>query len=367
MTPRQRVLSVLSGNSPDAIPLTVAEELLPRGWAERELRNAGLCVVVTSQSPYRVLTPKVTRRQITFDEHGSTYTRTELQTPDGDLTETVCADPDGGTSWMVDRPFKSPSDYAALRFLVNDMQVVPVYERVARARARWGEDGVLIGRIDYSPLMEVIYAMMGLEAFSLEWHERRDEVLGLYEAVRERHREIYRVLAGAPVDAVSYDANVSAEVVGVDRFTRYCVPCYNELADALGDSGIPFGLRLDANATDLAEAAAAVRADFIDGFTPAPDTDMTVAEAMTWWPDTALWVNIPPTLFGQPEDSLETALRQMLFEAAPGERLLMGATDGVASDRVPGALSVAIRLIEREAALPIRWSSRRRNGQVERA
>ena len=42
MTVRQRILAALRGEMPDQIPLTVYPSMVPRGQAERELRERGL-------------------------------------------------------------------------------------------------------------------------------------------------------------------------------------------------------------------------------------------------------------------------------------------------------------------------------------
>ena len=51
---------------------------------------------------------------------------------------------------------------------------------------------------------------------------------------------------------------------------------------------------------EWAEVVAASQLDVIEAFTPAPDTDMLVAEARAAWPEKTLWINFPSSLHNAP-------------------------------------------------------------------
>ena len=143
--------------------------------------------------------------------------------------------------------------------------------------------------------------------------------------LREKHREVYPLLADSPAELVIYCGNCSPEVLG-RRFHEYVLPCYNELGEQLHARGKLLGCHLDANNRLWAEAVARSELDVIEAFTPAPDTDMSVADARAAWPDKVLWLNYPSSLHLASAERIRAATRQLVAEAAPGATLRSGAS-----------------------------------------
>ena len=80
--------------------------------------------------------------------------------------------------------------------------------------------------------------------------------------------------------------------------------CVQILADAISRAGAvePDAIRDAIAATDL---------DYIEAFTPAPDTDMTLAEARKAWPDKVLWLNYPSSLHLKSDARVEQVERML--------------------------------------------------------
>ncbi len=357
MTPRDRVEAVLHGERPDRVPFTAYEHLVPRCEAERHLRNDGLCLIARTPPVYRPVYKSVTVERVTYLEDGVFHARTHVHTPAGDLQAVERVEVDGESSWYTERLFTGPDDYRAVECLIRGTEFAPNYEAFEEAQRAMGGDAFMLAEVGYSPLQEIIYTLMGLEVFSVEWSERRDEVMGLYEALTENRRRIYPLVADSPAYAANYGGNVSAEVVGLERFETYYLPHYNEFADVMHDRGKVVGVHFDANTWVLAEAIAASRIDYIEAFTPRPDTDMTIGEARTAWPDKVLWINFPTSVHGQANEAIAETARQILWEAAPGDRFLVGVTEEVPPDRRWESFGTILGVINQEAGLPIRWKS----------
>ena len=365
MTPKERVEAVLRGGRPDRVPFTAYEHLVPRSEAERRLRNDGLCLIASEPSVYRPIHKSVTVERVTALMDGVPHTRTDIRTPAGDLRSVERLGIDGESSWYAERLFKGPDDYRAIECLVRDREFEPNYEAFEAAQLALGGDGFLLAEVGYSPLQEIMYTLMGLEAFAVEWAERRDDVLGLYEALSENRRRIYPLVANSPALAANYGGNVSAEVVGLERFETYYLPHYNEFADVMHDHGKVVGVHFDANTWVLAEAIASSRIDYVEAFTPRPDTDMSVAEARTAWPDKVLWLNFPTSVHSRDEGTIADTTRQILWEAAPGDRFMVGVTEEVPSDRRWESFSTILSVVNREADLPIQWKSPRLEARTD--
>ena len=352
MTPKQRVEAALTGQNPDWVPFTVFEALLPTGEVERRLRNDGLCIV----RPMSVVTSEyeeVTIERTTFTgQDGVERVRTAVCTPVGELT---AIDRHAvSSSWHEKRFFTSQKDYEPLYYMIQDRRYRPNYGDFAKVAARLGHDAAMRTRIGYEPLQDIIITLMCLEEFAVQWADNRDRVLKLHELLVEDRRKVYPIVADSPAWTANYGGNVVAEVVGLERFEKMIVPQYEEAAEVLHAKGKLIGVHFDANTKLLAPAIARTHLDYIEAFTPYPDTDMSVADAREAWPDKALWINYPSSVHLQSITDIEDMMRKILKEAAPGERFLIGITEDVPEDRWAGNYEAILRVCRQEGRLPIR-------------
>lgn len=351
MTPRARVEAVLRGDTPDKVPFTVYESKIPQCAAERQLRNEGLCIVVRTVPVVRALTPNVCRESLLYTQDGIDLVRTFYRTPVGDLS--TLSRPAGFTSWHLEKIFRTPEDYAPLLFLIRDRRYEPNYDAFARAQADFGEDGFFRGAVALTPLHDIMIEMMGVETFAIEWAERRDEVLRLYDALVENLRRLYPLLAHSPALAFNYGGNETGDVMGRERFRRYVAPHYEECADILHRKGKLLGTHLDGNNRIWADIVAASSLDYVEAFTPAPDTDMTLSEARAAWPGKVLWINFPSSVHVAPVETVQETTRELLHQAAPGDGFLLGITEDVPEHRWRENFLTISRVLETEGRLPL--------------
>lgn len=332
MTPRERVEVALRGGHADRVPFTMYENKIPQCAAERELRNRGLCIVQRNVPVFRTHSPNVKRRQEVTWEDGRRLVRTWYETPVG--TVTTLDEPAGFTTWHRERMFKSKEDYRVLRFLIEDEQYEPCYEEFAKAQAALGEDMILRVGLGYEPMQMLVSSnLIGTERFCLEWMDHRDEVLRLYEALVRQRRKVYPLVAQSPASHANYGGNVTPEIIGLQVFEEYYVPHYDEAAEVLHAHGKLIGCHFDANCRLLAKAIAGTALDYIEAFTPAPDTDLTLAEARAAWPGKVLWLNFPSSLHLRPDATVEQATVDLLDQLDSVDGLLMGITEDIPEDR----------------------------------
>jgi len=352
MTPRQRVEAALRGEIPDKVPFTIYESKIPQCVVERQLRNDGLCIVVRTVPVVYSITPNVTSESRTFREKGVGYTRTTYHTPVGDLA--TLTRPAGFTSWHVEKLFQKPEDYKPILFTIRDRQHRTNYEAFTRAEADFGEDGFFRGAVGASPLHDIMIGMMGVETFAVEWAERRDEVMKLYDALVENLRAVYPLLADSPALAFNYGGNETGDVMGRERFAQYVVPHYDEAAEVLHKKGKLLGSHLDGNNRVWADLVARSGLDYIEAFTPAPDTDMSMADARRIWRDKVLWINYPSSVHLASIETIEETTRQILRDCAPGDRLLVGITEDVPEHRWRGNFQAISRVLDTDGRRPLR-------------
>lgn len=345
MTPKQRVLAVLRGERADMTPLTIYESLFAPCAVERELRNRGMCIV-NRMSVYKTHRPNVKVIERSYWENGRRFTRTLFETPVGTLS--TLGESAGFTTWIHEPMFKTPDDYKALLFFIRDEVYEPDYAPFAEAEEEYGEDGVFRAQIDLEPLQDLISSnKLRTAEFAVQWMENRDEVLKLYEANVENRRKVYRLVAESPAFFANYGGNVVPEIIGLDTFRECYVPHYNEAAEIMRRHGKLLGCHFDANCRLLAEDIAATGLDYIEAFTPAPDTDMTLGEARAAWPDKVLWLNFPSSLHLQSDAEVERRTREMLAEPASPDGVLMGITENIPTHRWRQSLTAIMNGLER--------------------
>jgi len=187
MTPRQRVLAAMAGEMPDHVPFSIWNNKLPGGDLDRQLLALGTCVINKS-AVYRKSTPGVrAEAEEIVGSDGIKRKRTTYHTPAGDLSTVQRIMP--GTTWTGKTIFSGPEDYDALEALIQSRVYTLCYEKFQSDDQAGGEQTIGRPATIMSPLQEIIIHFMGVENFSIEWAERRERVLRLYDVVAKDRRK----------------------------------------------------------------------------------------------------------------------------------------------------------------------------------
>ncbi len=331
MTPSDKVMTSLRGGHSDSVPFTIYEAKIPQCRAEREMRNRGLCIV-NRRPVLNACTPNVKIKSEVYGENGKTLTRTWYETPCGTLTSLHEAA--GFTTWTHERLFKTPDDYKALHFLLQDEVYTPCYDAFLNAEKDFGGDMICRAGFGLEPLQTLISSVdIGMQDFGMEWMDNRDEILKLYDVIVANRRKIYPIIAQSPASHANYGGNVVPSIIGLETFEKYYVPHYNEAAEIMHKHGKLIGTHLDADCGLIAKAVAGTALDYIEAFTPAPDTDMTLKEARAAWPDKVLWLNFPSSVHLKPDAEVKQKTIDLLNELDSMDGLIMGITEDIPESR----------------------------------
>ena len=331
MTPRQRVLAVLEGRRPDKVPFTIYESKIPQCAVERRLRNEGLCIVNRHHGGCKDQTPNCSWETFRYDENGRPRVRHVIRTPVGEVS--TVSEPADFTSWTLEHFFRGPEDYKVLRFIEQDRVHEADYEPFLRAERWMGQDVILRAGVGASPLHRIMIHLMGVETFAVEWAERRDEVLKLEAIMRAKLPAVYSILADGPITHANFGGNEVPEVMGPPRYREFCIPLYNQCAEVFHAGGKLLGSHMDGNNRLWAADVARSGLDYIEAFTPAPDTDMTLDDALAAWPDKVLWINFPSSVHLASVEKIKRTAREIVSAARETNRVILGITEDVPPDR----------------------------------
>lgn len=331
MTPRQRVLAVLNKQPTDQVPFTVYESKIPQCSVERRLREEGMCIVNRNVAAITGSSPNCHWESFTYTENGRQRIRYKIKTPAGTLS--YVTEPAGFTSWTVEHMFKGPEDYRPLLAMAQDTRYLPNYEAFAATEKWMGDDIILRAGVGGMPLHMIMIHYMGVEVFAVEWMDRRDEILKLEKAMSDSLRQVFPLLADAPITHANFGGNEVPEVMGPQRYRDFCLPLVSECAQHFRPKGKFLGSHMDGNNKAWAKDLAGSKFDYIEAFTPAPGCDMTLKEALDTWPDKVIWVNFPSAVHLSDLDTIRRTTRELIEAAAGSNRFILGITEDVPADR----------------------------------
>jgi hypothetical protein len=342
--PRQRLLAGLRRENAGKPAFTSYECFLPRSAVERRLRNMGMCIVDRTVNVFVTHTPDVKVVTTKYLENGVELVRTDYETPFGNLY--TLHQPAGFTFWRKKYIFSEPDDYKKLMFLIDNERYEPNYKSHIRAQELLGDDGLARGTIGSEPLQVLYRDLMGAERFGLEWMDHRDDCIKLYEACVRAVRRRYPVLGGAPAEVFNYGGNFTVEMMGPKVFKEYYMPHYAEAAELLHKTGKLIGSHFDGNCRLIAKLLAESALDYIEAFTPAPDTDMTLAEAVAAWPNKAIWINYPSSVHLRSLDQIAKTTRDLLDAAKGHPGFVVGITEDMPEGRWEQNLLTIMKTID---------------------
>jgi hypothetical protein len=320
MNTKERILAALSGRKVDRIPLTVYDILFDQagvGLSDKRvarLRAKGLGIIRHVET-YKILNPGVERITRNYSEGGEPCTRTRLVTPLGEISSTA------RRGWVQEYFLKSVEDYRIMEYVIRDQVIEPDYEVYAEALREIGDDGIVIPTADRSPYQKILVDLAGLEALSYHLADGPEEVASLYGALAEKQREIFEIVARGPGETIKMWENITGDAMGNDRFEEYHLPIYKERYATSKAAGKLLTLHLDGRLSCLMEGIAKASFDIIESFTPAPEGDVALGDALLRWPGKAMWLTIPSFVYGS-DKMLKGYIRE-LAAASGGKGLAL--------------------------------------------
>jgi hypothetical protein len=323
---RQDILAALRGQSSRRLPWTIHHELLPRGSLERRLRGQGLAIVDKSVHPYRQGSGRVSIEERQGWEGDHRLILRTWHTPVGDLASRLREGPDGSL-WTERYPLAGAADFRLLEYIAEDTEYRPNDQAVAAAQLAMGEDGLVLCRLMRSPLQRLLTEWLGVAGFSYALADAPRQLDRLLVRLEAADQPALRLAASSPAEAVWSAENLTGDVVGPELFGRYLGPYYQRAAGILRAGGKLYGAHFDGRLACLKRAIGAAALDFVEGFTPPPLGDLGLEEARAAWPDKAIWLNIPGSLFLADSPEVVRRVRELLRRGRAAGACLLTLTE----------------------------------------
>ena len=288
--------------------------------------------IIRFHDVYRVEHPHCQIVSEFFKEGEIKCQRNILHTPKGDLEEVRVFDPVYDSSTARIHYVKSRRDYEILWSYLEDSIILDNTEQYYKDVADLGEDGLVMPDAERTPWQQLWISWAGLEALSLHLVDFPDHVEHTVELLKHRARQIFEVAYRSPSPFIDICDNITAPAIGPLRFRKYCIPLYDELAGMLAERGAPLFVHMDGLLKPLWEDIGRSSVGGIESFTPVPDCDTTVGEAVSQWPRKILWVNFPSSVHLQSPVEIRATTEEILAAAGHSGRLQIQVSENAPLD-----------------------------------
>lgn len=206
---KNHIIDVTDGRFPEGVPWSIYPELLPSGPAERKMRNRG-CALAVIVSAYVEERPHVTIEEETLLRNNRKVVKRTYLTPIGNVSEIKTCETGYymAFSWPTQRVIKKLSDYDVAKFIIEDTVYHSNHKYLKNVDSFLQEDGIVLARADYPSLQKLIIELVGIEKFSLDFHDYPDHVEDLLRCMGEKQNQMYKIVAETPARIVRCSSNI---------------------------------------------------------------------------------------------------------------------------------------------------------------
>jgi len=359
MTRRERILASARKQRADRLPFFHWWRHMQIGEAERECRNRGMGLAwLRPPHVERLHGVEVTERRAVVE--GQPVIRRTFVTPVGSVYEDERRAPGTGQframrswrgeqAWTTERLIKTPDDYKVVKYIVEHTEYAADYFPVEQAMDWLGEEGVVVDLLPHSPMQMLMIHWVGSEGGRIFYHlaDYPELVDDLCRAVSKSREPLYEIAARSPAPVAFCGDNVDGVLANPNLFQKYFMPEYEKQARVLHAHGKLMSVHMDGRLNVLKHLIARTPIDIIEALHPPPMGDLPLGEALRCWPDKAIWVGFPGSIYTLgPAATREFAL-QMLREVGTGDRLAIAmSTENQVSNENLRALTAVLEHAE---------------------
>ena len=372
MTDRERLLTIMAGQSPDRIPWIprlqiwhaahVRRGTLPRkyaGWDLRQIeRDLGMG---TPAREGRVFRSELRDVEVRVHEQGDLRVA-EYITPVGtvstmDRRSQVLEQGGIAHRMQVEYMIKGPQDYPAVEYLIQHTEIVPSYDEYLAYEAEIGEDGLPLVSIGADPMYRILRELIGYQHAFFHLHDYPDRVFHLLGVLTEQAMQVQQVVLDSPARLILHGEHFDSQMTPPPLFERYMLPYFRPFAGRLCERGKMLVCHADADTSLLLDLIQAAGFGMAECFVTAPMVPVTMAQARAaWGHQVIIWGGIPSVMLCDPvtDRAFEAYMRDLLRTIAPGDAFILGVADNVMAEAHLDRIERVGEMVQEYGAYPIR-------------
>lgn len=324
MTTRERILSVYRNQLPDKAPFGIYSRYHRIGEVERMARNAGLGILSFYPAASLLAPPWHVQPGYVSEIKNSSFNISyrwdnrrlievrSIETPVGTISQHIIKDPSYGSDWVAKPYIKEPEDYKIMLYVVENTVFESQRKAIDQQIKDLGDDGVLLGRVDRSPYQKLMIELVDPEQFMVDVYINPSPIEDLMQTIDSRLDEQFEMALNSQVDVIWQPDNITADTVPPDIFSQYCLPFYKKNGLKCKQAGKVYAVHIDGKTKSLYEQIQQAPIDVIESFSlPVMGGDLTIEEALTFWPDKVLCPNFPSSLCLDDESTIISHIHKM--------------------------------------------------------
>lgn len=349
MTPRERLLAVYRGETPDRVPALAdlsywhaahgGGKFIPgrTDGANNEKvpqllelhRQTGAAIHLNLGTFYNEHYEDSVRVRSGVD--GQLY-RHRFETPAGTVEE-VRRWSETSYSWpIVQHMVRTVADLRVIRYVFEHVSYSACWDALRAVDKLVGDLGLPLVQVPYTGMGFLISRYAGVERTVMLATDHPDELEQTVAAINAAHEKVTRLMADGPSQVLFHSDNLSADVQSPRWLERYSGPCYRRMAEIAHEYGKPLVTHIDGRLRGLLRTVAKLGIDGADAVTPAPWGDLSPQQCREEaGPKLILSGGVPPNSFSpavaikvfdqQIEEWLALCAHSPALIIAPGDQL----------------------------------------------
>jgi uroporphyrinogen-III decarboxylase len=290
MTPRQRLMAVMRGQTPDRVPV-----LADLSWwyaahgggkyapslAGNQQRLAGLLTLhrrlgvgihLNTAPFYDACFPDDIR--VEAGVTGDRYVH-RIETPVGSVEEVRIWSAEAWSWGIKQHMIRRVEDLKVIRYAYERIRYQPRWEDYTRVDAAVGDVGVPFACAPYTAMGFMISRYAGVEQTVMLAYDVPEELNDTLTVLNAAHERCFRLLADGPAPVLFVSDNLSSDVQSPAWFGQYSAAYYRRMAQIAHEHGKVISVHIDGRLRGLLGAMAECGIDAVDAVTPAPWGDLT--------------------------------------------------------------------------------------------
>ncbi len=351
MSPRERILAVYRGQTPDVVPYVLDlshwfyhSRKMPWDLSvsyiepERELidyhRRVGAGFYMPNLAAFYsvIYPPGVTATVAKRSRNGAPEIVWRIETPEGTIERARVWENDT-YSWAISQwGVRSEADLRVFRRAMERRRFEPHWDRYQRWDEYVGDAGVVYLPLGYSAVGHLMHYWMGVEGLlfaAADWPQLLHETV---DAVNTNQLELVDLACSSPAPIVILGDNFSSDIQPPHFFDRWSRRFYQEAVSRLHRAGKFVAVHIDGRLRGALRMIRDCGADCADAVTPTPMGDLTAAQCRDEAGDHfILSGGVSPELWlpDTPREVFESSVCDWLEQRKTTFRFMAGAGDQV--------------------------------------
>jgi corrinoid protein of di/trimethylamine methyltransferase len=336
---------------PELLTVDTPEENLHRGLGLYSLKENGYWIHFSSNVEVRV------------HQSGDTK-RVEYHTPVGmvSVTEVITEEmrsAGASITWLEERAIKTVDDYRILKYIFENIEIKPDYERYRQWQQNVGDDGVAIqmGAFAPSPIQHIQRDLLEATEFFYHYNDYQKEMQDLAEGIEHVYEQLLQTVVKSSAEIVLWGANYDDMITYPTYFEKEITPWLQKASHALAENGKLMISHTDGENRGLMDLIHDSGIHIAEAVCPYPMMRVKIEDYYRQWCDKiTIFGGIPQSLLTEEtasEEDFQSYLDHFFKAVAPGRRIIVGVADTTPPNAVFDRLRRLGDRVAREGRLPL--------------